>query len=64
MEAGTNAPLHKKYGINTDVGAIVVVRPDGYVGLAADLNSQGIATLEKYFAGFLKTPTPALPSKI
>jgi len=59
MEAGTNAPVHKKYGIDTSIGAIVVVRPDGYVGLAVNMNSEGIQTLEQYFAGFLKAPTGA-----
>ena len=58
-EAGTNAPLHKKYGIDENIGAIVIVRPDGYVGLAAEMNESGIKVIEEYFAGFLKQPSSA-----
>lgn len=64
MEAGTNAPLHKKYGIDVNVGAIVVVRPDGYVGIAAEMNENGIKVLEEYFAGFLKAPSSSSQSKL
>lgn len=42
--------LHRKWGLND--GAIVVVRPDGYVGLVVRLDELSI--LEEYFAGFLK----------
>jgi len=64
MEAGTDAPLHAKYGIDRNVGAVVVVRPDGYVGLAVEMNSSGIQILEQYFAGFLKAPSTATASKL
>lgn len=39
------------YGV-TDEGAIVVVRPDGYVGTIAPL--EGIAEIDVYFAQFMK----------
>jgi hypothetical protein len=42
--------LHRKWGL--DDGAVVVVRPDGYVGLVVRLDEQEV--LEKYFGGFLK----------
>ena len=42
--------LHRKWGVED--GAVVVVRPDGYVGLVVGLDEQDV--LEKYFAGFLK----------
>jgi hypothetical protein len=42
--------LHRKWGLEN--GAVVVVRPDGYVGLVVGLDEQDV--LEKYFAGFLK----------
>jgi len=42
--------LHRKWGL--DDGAVVVVRPDGYVGLVVRLEEQEV--LEKYFGGFLK----------
>lgn len=53
LEAGTHAPLHKKYGIDEKKGAIVVVRPDGYVGAVVDLEEQGWLALADYFDGFL-----------
>ena len=43
--------LHKKWGIDERQGAVVVCRPDGYVGLVAQLGD--FQTLEDYFDGFL-----------
>lgn len=42
------------YGIGPD-GAIIVVRPDGYVGTVAPL--QDLSYLDSYFASFL-VPAP------
>lgn len=42
--------LHRKWGLED--GAVIVVRPDGYVGLVVGLDEKDV--LEKYFAGFLK----------
>lgn len=53
QEAGTNGPLHKKYGIDESKGAIVVVRPDGYVGAVVSLEEEGWLALADYFDGFL-----------
>ena len=39
------------YGV-ADEGAIVVVRPDGYVSAIAPLD--GVATIDAYFAQFMK----------
>nr|VWO97643.1 Efflux pump FUB11 (Fusaric acid biosynthesis protein 11) [Ganoderma boninense] len=44
---------YAKFGIDEHVGAIVVVRPDGYIGTIAPLEPEGIAFLNSYFAGFL-----------
>lgn len=42
---------HMELGISVDVGALVVVRPDGYVGLITGLeNGDGVT---EYFEGFL-----------
>ena len=41
---------YESYGISSE-GAVVVVRPDGYVAMVAPL--EGAAELEQYFAGFL-----------
>ncbi|ORY84725.1 phenol 2-monooxygenase [Leucosporidium creatinivorum] len=52
-EAGINAPLHKKYGVDVSKGAIVVVRPDGYVAASVQLNADGFEALNTFFDGFL-----------
>ena len=39
------------YGISPE-GAVLVIRPDGYVGMVAPL--EGAAELDAYFAGFMK----------
>lgn len=41
---------HRDLGLSTDVGACVVVRPDGYVGLVTGLNGEG---LTEYFGAIL-----------
>ena len=40
------------YGIDKGEGALVVVRPDGYVGVLGGLDAFGLA--EGYFAGCLR----------
>ncbi|KAJ7701168.1 phenol 2-monooxygenase [Mycena rosella] len=40
-EAGTNAPVHHKFGVDMQRGAIVVVRPDSYVGAVVELSEEG-----------------------
>jgi phenol 2-monooxygenase len=52
---------YSTYGIDQGAGAIVVVRPDGYVGLVAPLEDVGV--LNTYFAGFMiqRTPSPPRP---
>ena len=39
------------YGIDKTQGAMVVVRPDGYVGMVAPLDRT--ADVDAYFAGFM-----------
>ena len=39
------------YGIDAQQGAIVVVRPDGYVGVVAPFEQ--LADVDAYFAGFI-----------
>ncbi len=43
---------YAKYGIDERAGAIVVVRPDGYIGTVAPLED-GVPFLNSYFAAFL-----------
>lgn len=40
------------YGIAPETGAIVIVRPDGYVGMVAPWGR--LEDIEKYFGGFMK----------
>ena len=42
---------YAKYGLDEHAGAIVVVRPDGYVGMVAPL--EGVKELNGYFESFL-----------
>ena len=42
--------VYQEYGI-TETGAVVVVRPDGYVGVTAALRD--MQRLDKYFSRFL-----------
>ncbi|KAI0689450.1 FAD binding domain-containing protein [Cerioporus squamosus] len=42
---------YARYGIDEHAGAIVVVRPDGYVGMVAPLD--GVKELNRYFESFL-----------
>jgi phenol 2-monooxygenase (NADPH) len=42
---------YSSYGIDPEVGAIVVVRPDGYVGAVAPL--QNFSDIYAYFAVFM-----------
>ena len=44
---------YEKYGIDKTKGAIVVVRPDGYVGIVAPYES--IDDIRDYFGGFMKS---------
>ena len=48
--AGGNG--YEKYGIDKVKGAVVVVRPDGYVSIVAPYES--IRDITEYFAGFMK----------
>jgi phenol 2-monooxygenase len=43
--------IHERYGISRSAGAVVVVRPDGYVGTIAPLDE--LTSLDVYFAGFM-----------
>jgi len=52
---------YEAYGILPE-GAVVVVRPDMYVGMVAPL--EGAKDLESYFAGFFKTGAPPSSSHV
>ncbi|KAL4251565.1 PheA/TfdB FAD monooxygenase family protein [Abortiporus biennis] len=42
---------YEYYGIDTEKGAVVIVRPDGYVGMIAPFEK--VEDIETYFAGFM-----------
>ena len=46
--------MHEKYGVSVDKGALVLVRPDGYVGAIVTLDEDGFEAMNAYFAGFMK----------
>jgi hypothetical protein len=45
----SKAAVHAKYGVSTETGGIVVVRPDGYVGAQVPLNADGFEAFERVF---------------
>ncbi|KAK7204882.1 phenol 2-monooxygenase [Myxozyma melibiosi] len=44
---------YEKYGIDREVGAYVVVRPDGYVSMVEPLGEEGIEKIAGFFGGFM-----------
>jgi len=44
---------HDRYGVSPEKGAVVVLRPDGWVGTMIALGSNSIAEMEVYFKAFL-----------
>jgi len=44
---------HKRYGIGVQRGAVLVLRPDGWVGATMELGSETKSQLEVYFQRFL-----------
>jgi phenol 2-monooxygenase (NADPH) len=46
---------YSTYGIDPSTGAIVVVRPDGYIGMVAAF--ENVSEVNEYFSSFMK-PLP------
>jgi phenol 2-monooxygenase (NADPH) len=44
---------HARYGVDVKKGAVVVLRPDGWVGTSTILGSEAVKELETYFSSFL-----------
>ena len=44
---------YQRYGVDADVGALVVVRPDGYVGLVTALDESGWDQVSKWFMAII-----------
>lgn len=47
---GSGGDGYKNYGIDNKTGAIVIVRPDGYVGMVSPLDK--INDIDVYFGSF------------
>ena len=47
---GSGGDGYKNYGIDSKTGAIVIVRPDGYVGMISPLDK--ISDIDVYFGSF------------
>ncbi|KAK8050271.1 phenol hydroxylase [Apiospora phragmitis] len=45
---------YEGYGVDPERGAVVVVRPDGYVGLVTELGEESWGEIEKYFEEVLR----------
>lgn len=46
---------YEGYGVDPEEGALVVVRPDGYVGLVASVEEEGWREVGKWFQGVLRS---------
>lgn len=44
---------HGRYGVSMEKGAVLVLRPDGWVGTVVELDGNGVEKLERYFSRFL-----------
>ena len=44
---------HARYGVDVKKGAVVVLRPDGWIGTGTILGSEAVKELETYFSSFL-----------
>ncbi|KAJ2929684.1 hypothetical protein H1R20_g7422, partial [Candolleomyces eurysporus] len=49
---------YTNYGIDQSAGAVVLVRPDGYVGTVAPFNEEGVKHLKTYLNGFINLAKP------
>ncbi|KAL1795457.1 hypothetical protein ACET3X_005681 [Alternaria dauci] len=48
-----DSSAHLRYGVATEKGAAVVLRPDGWVGTVVELDEDARGKLERYFGQFL-----------
>lgn len=46
---------HTRYGVELAKGAVVVVRPDGWIGTMAILGEESTRELERYFERIFST---------
>lgn len=51
---GTGGDAYEAYGVDRAAGAVVVVRPDGYVGIVTTLEEEDYREVGKWFEGVLR----------
>lgn len=54
--------IYEKYGICPEAGALLVIRPDGYVSVATEASEKGIKEIEDFFANVLIEQNPSWSS--
>ncbi|KAI0424339.1 FAD binding domain-containing protein [Xylaria sp. FL1042] len=50
-----NGRAYEGYGVDPEEGALVIVRPDGYVGLVTSVEKEGWGEIAKWFHGVLRS---------
>ncbi len=45
---------YEKYGVGRAAGAVVAIRPDGYVGLVTSIGGEGRSEIDRWFEGVLR----------
>jgi phenol 2-monooxygenase len=55
---------HERYGIDVEKGAVLVLRPDGWVGTVMEMNDGAPAKFERYFSKFLVGVNNTLGAKL
>lgn len=50
---GGTGDAYEKYGLQRDTGALVVLRPDGYVAMVTTPDMAGVEEVDRFFSGFL-----------
>lgn len=52
---------HGRFGVNLGIGAVFIIRPDGWVGTVEELQEKGSQALQDYFRKFLIAPEVLTP---
>lgn len=48
-----DSSAYSRYGIEVDVGGVVLLRPDGWIGTLAELDANSVQAIEAYFDSVL-----------
>lgn len=47
------SPAHERYEVPLEAGALLIIRPDGWVGMRVAIGSEAVRKVHKYFGAFL-----------